>query len=170
MGINMLEQIGSVENVAQFVDDVKKKKDGVRLMGFGHRVYKNYDPRAKVMKGLVDEILGELGVSDPLLAIAKELEEVAVTDEYFVARKLYPNVDYYSGILLRAIGIPTSMFTVMFAMSRTVGWISQWDEMISEGQMRITRPRQIYMGDEERAYPANLPDSPVKAASLTRLN
>merc|ERR1712039_565597 len=140
-------------NVAQFVDDVKNKKHGVRLMGFGHRVYKNYDPRAKVMKGLVDEILGELGVTDPLLAIAKELEEVAVTDDYFVARKLYPNVDYYSGILLRAIGIPTSMFTVMFAMSRTVGWMAQWDEMISEKQMRITRPRQLYVGVQQREYP-----------------
>merc|ERR1712039_234754 len=128
--------------------------------GFGHRVYKNYDPRAKVMKGLVDEILAELGVTDPLLAIAKELEEVAVTDEYFVARKLYPNVDYYSGILLRAIGIPTSMFTVMFAMSRTVGWMAQWDEMISEKQMRITRPRQVYVGEPKRHFPDD-PTSPA---------
>merc|ERR1712032_1151420 len=151
--IKMLEEIKTKENVPQFIEDVKNKKAGIRLMGFGHRVYKNYDPRAKVMKVLVDEILGELGVSDPLLAIAKELEEVAVEDEYFVARKLYPNVDYYSGILLRAIGIPTSMFTVMFAMSRTVGWMAQWNEMISEGQMRISRPRQIYVGEPKRDFP-----------------
>merc|ERR1711972_568061 len=137
MGITMLETIGKVENIAQFVSDVKAKKEGVRLMGFGHRVYKNYDPRARVMKGLVDQCLKDMGVDDPLLKVAQELEHVALSDEYFIKRKLYPNVDYYSGILLRALGIPTSMFTVMFAMSRTVGWITQWQEMVSEQQMRI---------------------------------
>merc|ERR1719189_387771 len=150
--ISMLEQIGSVDNIGKFVADVKAKKEGVRLMGFGHRVYKNYDPRAVVMRGLVQEVLTELGVDDPLLQIAKELERVATSDEYFIKRKLYPNVDYYSGIMLRALGIPTSMFTVMFAMSRTVGWISQWNEMISEGQMRIGRPRQLYCGVQQREF------------------
>ncbi|CAE7673303.1 aarA [Symbiodinium sp. CCMP2456] len=151
--INMLEQIGSKDKVAQFVADVKAKKEGVRLMGFGHRVYKNYDPRARVMKTLVAEVLKELGVEDPLLGIAQELEKVALSDSYFIDRKLYPNVDYYSGIMLRAIGIPTSMFTVMFAMSRTVGWVSQWNEMVSEKQMRIGRPRQLYVGPGERKEP-----------------
>eukprot|EP00929_Paragymnodinium_shiwhaense_P117049 TRINITY_DN871_c0_g1_i1.p1 TRINITY_DN871_c0_g1~~TRINITY_DN871_c0_g1_i1.p1 ORF type:complete len:964 (+),score=169.65 TRINITY_DN871_c0_g1_i1:92-2983(+) len=150
--IKMLEKIGSAENVAQFVADVKAKKDGVRLMGFGHRVYKNYDPRSRVMKGLVDQLLDDLGVDDPLLPIAKELERVALSDEYFVKRKLYPNVDFYSGIMLRAIGIPASMFTVMFAMSRTVGWISHWSEMVSEQQMKIFRPRQLYAGPQMRHY------------------
>eukprot|EP00441_Pelagodinium_beii_P037450 CAMPEP_0197626932 /NCGR_PEP_ID=MMETSP1338-20131121/5692_1 /TAXON_ID=43686 ORGANISM="Pelagodinium beii, Strain RCC1491" /NCGR_SAMPLE_ID=MMETSP1338 /ASSEMBLY_ACC=CAM_ASM_000754 /LENGTH=472 /DNA_ID=CAMNT_0043197529 /DNA_START=17 /DNA_END=1435 /DNA_ORIENTATION=+ len=150
--IKMLEQIGTKENVEQFVADVKAKKEGVRLMGFGHRVYKNYDPRAKVMKKLVAEVLEELGVDDPMLGVAQELEKVALQDEYFIKRKLYPNVDYYSGIMLRAIGIPTSMFTVMFAMSRTVGWVSQWNEMVSEGQMRIGRPRQLYVGAKQREY------------------
>merc|ERR1711972_1290588 len=147
MGITMLETIGKVENIAQFVADVKAKKEGVRLMGFGHRVYKNYDPRATVMKKLVTEVLTDLKIEDPLLDVAKELEQVATSDEYFIKRKLYPNVDYYSGILLRALGIPTQMFTVMFAMSRTVGWMTQWNEMVSEKQMRITRPRQLYAGN-----------------------
>merc|ERR1719157_459473 len=133
----MLETIGRPENVAQFVADVKAKKEGVRLMGFGHRVYRNYDPRARYMKTLVEDVLGALGIVDPHLELAMELERIALSDPYFVERKLYPNVDYYSGILLRAIGIPTSMFTVMFAMSRVVGWISQWNEMISESQLRI---------------------------------
>jgi len=150
--INMLQNIGTVENVPQFVEDVKAKKEGIRLMGFGHRVYKNYDPRARFMKELVDESLKAMGVHDPLLEVAQKLEEVALSDEYFLKRKLYPNVDYYSGILLRAIGIPTSMFTVMFAMSRTVGWMAQWNEMISEGQMRISRPRQLYVGVPHRDY------------------
>merc|ERR1740121_584211 len=150
--IKMLTQIGSVDNVAQFVNDVKAKKEGVRLMGFGHRVYKNYDPRARQMGKLVKDVLEGLGVVDPLLGVAQKLEKVATSDEYFIKRKLYPNVDYYSGIMLRAIGIPTSMFTVMFAMSRTVGWVSQWNEMISEGQMRIGRPRQLYCGKEQRAF------------------
>lgn len=150
--IKMLEEIGTADKVPQFVEDVKAKKAGVRLMGFGHRVYKNYDPRARFMKELVDTALPLMGVDDPLLAVAKALEEVALSDEYFGKRKLYPNVDYYSGILLRAVGIPTSMFTVMFAMSRTVGWMSQWNEMVSEGQMRISRPRQLYAGVSQREY------------------
>merc|ERR1712032_437499 len=150
--IKMLTQIGSVDDVAQFVSDVKAKKAGVRLMGFGHRVYKNYDPRARQMGKLVKEVLDGLGVDDPLLAVAKELERVALEDEYFIKRKLYPNVDYYSGIMLRAIGVPVSMFTVMFAMSRTVGWIANWLEMVAEGQMRIGRPRQLYVGEGLKAY------------------
>lgn len=148
----MFEEIGSADKVAQFVEDVKAKKAGVRLMGFGHRVYKNYDPRARFMKQLVEESLSEMGVTDPLLDVARALEEVALSDEYFIKRKLYPNVDYYSGILLRAMGIPTTMFTVMFAMSRCVGWVAQWNEMLLEGQLRITRPRQIYAGVERREY------------------
>merc|ERR1711912_48485 len=122
-------------------------------MGFGHRVYKNYDPRARFMKELVDQALPQMGIEDPLLEVATALEEVALNDEYFLKRKLYPNVDYYSGILLRAIGIPTSMFTLMFAMSRTVGWMAQWNEMISEKQMRISRPRQLYVGVHQREFP-----------------
>jgi len=157
--ITMLEAIGSVENIPQFVADVKAKKEGVRLMGFGHRVYKNYDPRSVVMRGLVQEVLQELGVDDPLLAIAQELEKIATSDEYFIKRKLYPNVDYYSGIMLRALGIPTSMFTVMFAMARTVGWVSQWNEMIGEGQLRIGRPRQLYAGSQQRDFPLQRKDS-----------
>jgi citrate synthase len=159
--IKMLEEIGTADRVPQFVADVKAKKDGVRLMGFGHRVYKNYDPRAKVMKKLVDEVLRDLGIVDPLLEVAVALEDTALNDEYFVKRKLYPNVDYYSGIMLRALGIPTSMFTVMFAMSRTVGWMAQWNEMHDEAQMRITRPRQIYAGEKERTY------KPVASESQT---
>lgn len=165
--IKMLEEIGSKENVPQFVADVKAKKEGVRLMGFGHRVYKNYDPRARVMKKLVAEVLAALDVQDPLLGVAQELEKVALEDPYFVTRKLYPNVDYYSGIMLKAIGIPTSMFTVMFAMSRTVGWVSQWNEMVSEGQMRIGRPRQLYVGQSEREYALSSIDSPSDAAGTT---
>lgn len=150
--IAMLKCIGTKENVPKFVEDVKAKKESVRLMGFGHRVYKNYDPRALFMKKLVREVLDGLGVTDPLLEVAQELERVALTDEYFTKRKLYPNVDYYSGIMLRAIGIPTSMFTVMFAMSRIVGWTSQWKEMVAEGQLKICRPRQLYNGVSNREY------------------
>lgn len=150
--IEMLEQIGSKDRVAQFVEDVKSKKEGVRLMGFGHRIYKNYDPRARFMKTMVEEVLKALGMQDPLLVIALELEKVALQDAYFTSRKLYPNVDYYSGILLRSLGIPTSMFTVMFAMSRTVGWVTQWKEMVSEGQLRIGRPRQMYVGVGQRDF------------------
>jgi len=169
--LSMLEQIGTVDRVSQFVQDVKDKKDGVRLMGFGHRVYKNYDPRARVMKKLVDTCLKEMGIDDPLLEVAMKLEEVALQDEYFTKRKLYPNVDFYSGILLRAIGIPTSMFTVMFAMSRTVGWMTQWNEMITEGQMRISRPRQIYDPGEnpqKRDYKTDKTASAKQPISLPR--
>jgi len=165
--ITMLQEIGSVDKVPKFVADVKAKVAGVRLMGFGHRVYKNYDPRARVMKRLVQEVLKGLNIKDPLLAVAQRLEEVALKDPYFVQRKLYPNVDYYSGIMLRALGIPTSMFTVMFAMSRTVGWVSQWREMLSEGQLRIGRPRQMYLGVKPREYQCRPPTpcSPVRTVS-----
>merc|ERR1719401_2384816 len=133
-------------------------------MGFGHRVYKNYDPRARVMKELCAKVLKELKLDDPLLAIAQELERHAIEDDYFKTRKLYPNVDYYSGIMLRAIGVPTSMFTVMFAMSRTVGWVSQWEEMVSQGQMRIGRPRQMYVGEAQKEYSVDR-----KTSSITEL-
>jgi citrate synthase len=150
--LNMLEEIGDVSRIDEFVARAKDKEDPFRLMGFGHRVYKNFDPRAKVMKEAADEVLAELGIeNDPLLAIAKRLEEIALEDEYFISKKLYPNVDFYSGIILKAIGIPTSMFTVIFAVGRTVGWIAHWHEMIS-GSYRIGRPRQLYTGHEQRDY------------------
>jgi len=148
--IKMLSEIGSVDNIDQFLADVKAKKDGVRLMGFGHRVYKNFDPRARYMKILVQDVLNTLDCLDPDLELAMALEEKALSDEYFVKRKLYPNVDFYSGILLRAIGIPTAMYTVLFALGRSIGWICQWRELVSEKQMRIGRPRQIYVGVGER--------------------
>ena len=136
----------------KYVDMAKDKNSNFRLMGFGHRVYKNFDPRAKVMKEAADEVLAELGiVNDPLLAIAKRLEEIALSDPYFIEKKLYPNVDFYSGIILKAIGIPTSMFTVIFAVGRTVGWIAHWNEMIS-GSYKIGRPRQLYTGYTQRDY------------------
>ncbi len=151
--LTMLEEIGDVENIDEFIAKAKDKNDPFRLMGFGHRVYKNFDPRAKVMRKTCDEVLAELGLSnDPLLKIAKRLEQIALEDPYFVERKLYPNVDFYSGIIMKAIGIPTSMFTVIFAMSRTIGWISHWNEMIS-GSYKIGRPRQLYVGHPERDYP-----------------
>ncbi|MCZ6830041.1 MAG: citrate synthase [Gammaproteobacteria bacterium] len=150
--LNMLEEIGDVSHIEEFVARAKDKDDPFRLMGFGHRVYKNFDPRAKVMKESADEVLAELGIdNDPLLAIAKRLEEIALEDEYFIEKKLYPNVDFYSGIILKAIGIPTSMFTVIFAVGRTVGWIAHWHEMIS-GSYRIGRPRQLYTGYKQRDY------------------
>ncbi|KAK3245627.1 hypothetical protein CYMTET_44817 [Cymbomonas tetramitiformis] len=151
--IQMLEEIGTKENVAEFVRKVKNKEAGVRLMGFGHRVYKNYDPRAKYFKTLVGEVLDGMDIQDPKLEVARELERIALEDEYFIKRKLYPNVDFYTGIMLRAIGIPTSMFTVMFALARTVGWITQWKEMVEEKGFRISRPRQIYIGAPERKLP-----------------
>ncbi|MBA6412416.1 citrate (Si)-synthase [Parahaliea sp. F7430] len=152
--LEMLEEIGDVSRIEEFVARAKDKDDPFRLMGFGHRVYKNFDPRAKVMKEAADEVLAELGVeNDPLLAIAKELERIALEDEYFIEKKLYPNVDFYSGIILKAIGIPTSMFTVIFAVGRTVGWIAHWHEMIS-GSYRIGRPRQLYTGHKQRDYVA----------------
>jgi len=148
----MLEQIhreGS--DVARMVEKAKDKNSDFRLMGFGHRVYKNFDPRAKIIKKVTDEVLDELHIEDPLLEIAKSLEEVALNDSYFVERKLYPNVDFYSGILYRAIGIPTEMFTVMFALGRLPGWIAQWKEMRDNNEP-ISRPRQIYVGPNKRDY------------------
>ncbi|WP_038342704.1 citrate synthase [Acinetobacter sp. A47] len=145
--LKMLDEIGSVENVAEFMEKVKRKE--VKLMGFGHRVYKNFDPRAKVMKQTCDEVLEALGINDPQLQLAMELERIALSDPYFVERKLYPNVDFYSGIILKAIGIPTEMFTVIFALARTVGWISHWLEMHS-GPYKIGRPRQLYTGPTQR--------------------
>jgi len=145
--LTMLDEIGSVENVAGFMEKVKTKE--VKLMGFGHRVYKNFDPRAKVMKQTCDEVLAALGINDPQLELAMELERIALSDPYFVERKLYPNVDFYSGIILKAIGIPTSMFTVIFALARTVGWISHWLEMHS-APYKIGRPRQLYTGHTQR--------------------
>lgn len=150
--LDMLEEIGDVSRIDEFVARAKDKSDPFRLMGFGHRVYKNFDPRAKVMKQAADEVLAELGLeNDPLLKIAKRLEQIALEDEYFVEKKLYPNVDFYSGIILKAIGIPTSMFTVIFALGRTPGWIAHWNEMIS-GSYRIGRPRQLYTGPAKRDF------------------
>jgi len=150
--IEMLDKIGDKKNIPQFLEDVKNKKEGVRLMGFGHRVYKSYDPRADVMKKITQDVLNTLKVKDARLELAQELERIALSDPYFFKRKLYPNVDFYSGIMLKAIGIPTSMFTVMFAVGRTVGWITQWKELIEEGGVRIQRPRQLYLGEKERVY------------------
>ena len=153
--LNMLEEIGDESNIDEFIAKAKDKNDPFRLMGFGHRVYKNFDPRAKVMRETCDQVLAELGQSDdPMLKIAKRLEQIALEDPYFVERKLYPNVDFYSGIIMKAIGIPTSMFTVIFAMSRTIVWISHWNEMIS-GNYKIGRPRQLYVGHAERDYPTD---------------
>jgi len=150
--LTMLEEIGSLENVDKFVAKAKDKSDSFRLMGFGHRVYKNFDPRATVMRETCHEVLKELGINDPLLDVAMALEKVALEDPYFIEKKLYPNVDFYSGIILKAIGIPTSMFTVIFAMSRTVGWIAHWDEMLSQPGQKIGRPRQMYTGDLNRQF------------------
>ncbi|NRB41594.1 MAG: citrate (Si)-synthase [Pseudomonadales bacterium] len=152
--LSMLEEIGDVSRIDEFVAKAKDKNDPFRLMGFGHRVYKNFDPRAKVMKETADDVLKELGITDdPLLEIAKRLEEIALEDEYFIEKKLYPNVDFYSGIILKAIGIPTSMFTVIFAVGRTVGWVAHWNEMIGD-KSRIGRPRQLYTGEPKRDMPA----------------
>ncbi len=150
--IQMLEMIrADGANYQKYVDKAKDKTDDFRLMGFGHRVYKNFDPRARIIKKMADRVLGELGVEDPLLDIARQLERVALEDEYFIARKLYPNVDFYSGILYRAMGIPTNMFTVLFAMGRLPGWIAQWKEM-RDDKTRIHRPRQVYVGHTQRSY------------------
>ena len=152
--LEMLDDIlaqGGVERIGEFIAKVKDKNSGVKLMGFGHRVYKNYDPRAKLMRETCYEVLGELGLqNDPLFALAMKLEQIALEDEYFVSRKLYPNVDFYSGIVQKALGIPTSMFTCVFALARTVGWIAQWNEMISDPDQKIGRPRQLYMGPVRR--------------------
>ncbi|MGH1403216.1 MAG: citrate synthase [Alphaproteobacteria bacterium] len=150
--LEMLDQIGSVDRIPEFLERAKDKDDPFRLMGFGHRVYKNFDPRANVLKSSCDEVLEDLGINDPRLKLAMELERIALEDDYFVQRKLFPNVDFYSGIILKAMGFPTSMFTVLFAVARTVGWISQWKEMIEEPSLRIGRPRQLYTGPSERPY------------------
>ncbi|KFI26175.1 citrate synthase [Paenirhodobacter enshiensis] len=151
--LEMLRQIGSVDRIPEFIARAKDKNDPFRLMGFGHRVYKNFDPRAKVMKQSADEVLDLLGIhNNPTLQVAKELERIALEDEYFVSKKLYPNVDFYSGIILEAMGFPTSMFTPIFALSRTVGWIAQWKEMISDPTGKIGRPRQLYTGSPARDY------------------
>jgi citrate synthase len=151
--LNMLEEIGDVSRIPEFIARAKDKNDPFRLMGFGHRVYKNYDPRATVMRKTCHEVLNELGVhNDPLLAVALELEKIALEDPYFVEKKLYPNIDFYSGITLRAMGFPTSMFTVLFALARTVGWIAQWTEMLEDPSQKIGRPRQLFTGSPERDY------------------
>lgn len=150
--LEMLDQIGDKSRIPEFLERAKDKDDPFRLMGFGHRVYKNVDPRASVLKESCDEVLAELGVNDPRLELAMELERIALEDPYFVERKLFPNVDFYSGIILKAMGFPTSMFTVLFAVARTVGWIAQWKEMIEEPSLRIGRPRQLYTGPAERPY------------------
>ncbi|MGC7559526.1 citrate synthase [Pasteurella sp. PK-2025] len=152
--VNMLEEIGTVDRIPEFIARAKDKNDPFRLMGFGHRVYKNYDPRAKVMRQTCHEVLNELNIQNPLLDVAMELERIALNDPYFIEHKLYPNVDFYSGIILKAIGIPTSMFTVIFALARTVGWIAHWKEMFKPGNMKIVRPRQLYMGKTERPFEA----------------
>ena len=151
--VEMLEVIQKEGgDVSKYVQRVKNKEEGVRLMGFGHRVYKNFDPRAKIIKRACDSILEKMGINDPMLDIAKRLEEAALSDEYFVSRKLYPNVDFYSGIIYRAIGIPTNMFTVLFALGRLPGWVAQWKEMNDDSSSKIGRPRQIYIGSQERNY------------------
>ncbi|WP_309086530.1 citrate synthase [Chelativorans sp.] len=151
--LNMLAEIGTPERIPEYIARAKDKNDPFRLMGFGHRVYKNYDPRAKIMQKTCHEVLAELGIKDdPQLDIAMELERIALTDDYFIEKKLYPNVDFYSGITLKALGFPTTMFTVLFAVARTVGWIAQWKEMIEDPQQKIGRPRQLYTGAPQRDY------------------
>ncbi|MYZ47721.1 citrate synthase [Propylenella binzhouense] len=150
--LNMLSEIGTPDRIPEFVERAKDKNDPFRLMGFGHRVYKNYDPRAKIMQRTCHEVLKELGMDDPLLDVAMELERMALTDEYFIEKKLYPNIDFYSGITLKAMGFPTTMFTVLFALARTVGWIAQWKEMVEDPKQRIGRPRQLFIGATERNY------------------
>ena len=152
--LNMLEEIGTLDRVPEYVKKAKDKTSGFRLMGFGHRVYKNYDPRAKVMQKTAHQVLDALDKrDDPLLKVAMELERIALQDEYFIEKKLYPNIDFYSGITLRAMGFPVSMFTVLFAVARTVGWIAQWKEMIEDPEQRIGRPRQLYIGPARREFP-----------------
>lgn len=153
--LKMLEEIGSVDRIPEFIARAKDKDDPFRLMGFGHRVYKNYDPRARIMQKTCHEVLKELGIKDdPLLDIAMELEKIALHDPYFIEKKLYPNVDFYSGITLKALGFPTNMFTVLFALARSVGWVAQWMEMIEDPAQKIGRPRQLYIGETERDYVA----------------
>jgi len=151
--LNMLAEIGTVDRIPEYIARAKSKDNPFRLMGFGHRVYKSYDPRAKIMAETTHEVLNELGIGDdPLLEVAMELERIALTDEYFIERRLYPNIDFYSGIILKALGFPTSMFTVLFAVARTVGWIAQWKEMIEDPSQKIGRPRQLYTGEPKRDY------------------
>jgi citrate synthase len=151
--LNMLQEIGTPDRIPEYIARAKDKNDPFRLMGFGHRVYKNYDPRARIMQKTTHEVLGEIGHGDdPLLQVALELEKIALSDEYFIEKKLYPNVDFYSGITLRALGFPSNMFTVLFAVARTVGWIAQWSEMIEDPSQRIGRPRQLFSGETERDY------------------
>jgi citrate synthase len=150
--LKMLGEIGSVDRIPEYIKRSKDPKDSFRLMGFGHRVYKNYDPRAKIMQRTCYEVLNELGIKDPLLDVAMELEKIALHDDYFIEKKLYPNVDFYSGITLRAMGFPTAMFTVLFALARTVGWIAQWKEMIEDPHQKLGRPRQLYTGSPARDY------------------
>ena len=149
----MPEEIGSVDRIPEYIAKAKDKTSGFRLMGFGHRVYKNYDPRAKVMQKTCHQVLDALDKrGDPLLKVAMELERIALQDDYFIEKKLYPNIDFYSGITLRAMGFPTSMFTVLFAIARTVGWVAQWNEMIEDPSQKIGRPRQLYTGATRRPY------------------
>ncbi|MBC3942732.1 citrate synthase [Sphingomonas albertensis] len=150
--LNMLHEIGTVDRIPEYIARAKDKNDPFRLMGFGHRVYKNYDPRAAVMQTTVKEVLRELGVTDPVFDVAIELERLALSDPYFIEKKLFPNVDFYSGVILSAIGFPTSMFTVLFALARTVGWVAQWNEMITDPDQKIGRPRQLYSGPTARDY------------------
>ncbi len=150
--LNMLREIGTPDRIPHYIERAKNKDDPFRLMGFGHRVYKNYDPRATVMQQTVREVLKELNVTDPIFEVALQLEEMALKDPYFIEKKLFPNVDFYSGVILSAIGFPTTMFTVLFALARTVGWVAQWNEMISDPEQKIGRPRQLYTGPTERDY------------------
>ncbi|MBI5450190.1 MAG: citrate synthase [Gammaproteobacteria bacterium] len=151
--LRMLSQIGSIDQIPKYIAKAKDKNDPFRLMGFGHRVYKNYDPRAKLIRQMCHEVLNKIsGTGDPMLELAMRLEEIALNDEYFIERKLYPNVDFYSGLIYKALGIPVNMFTVMFAIARTVGWVAQWMEMISDPDQRIGRPRQLYTGSQQRDY------------------
>ncbi|MFL6783981.1 MAG: citrate synthase [Sphingomicrobium sp.] len=150
--LNMLREIGDVKRIPEYIARAKDKNDPFRLMGFGHRVYKNYDPRAKVLQASAEEVLKELKISDPVLDVARELERIALHDDYFIEKKLYPNVDFYSGVILNAIGFPTDMFTALFALARTVGWVAQWNEMIADPDQKIGRPRQLYTGAVQRDY------------------
>jgi citrate synthase len=151
--LSMLEEIGSKKRILEFIRRAKDKNDPFRLVGFGHRVYKNYDPRASILRTSTHEVLEEVGIKDePLLDLAMELERIALEDDYFVERKLFPNVDFYSGITLKAIGFPTNMFTAIFALGRTAGWVAQWKEMIKDPQLKIGRPRQLYTGHKVRTY------------------
>ena len=150
----MLAEIGDVSRVPEYIKRAKDKNDSFKLMGFGHRVYKNFDPRARIMRRICDNVLQELGLdNDPLFKLAKELERIALEDDYFVEKKLYPNVDFYSGIVQKAIGIPTEMFTCIFALARTVGWMVQWEEMVTDPEYKIGRPRQLYVGEPRRSVP-----------------